>query len=139
GGRSRTGCCRPHGYRREPPPVPSRGSPGASLAAPGGTTRRPAPPRRGRPPGGTPQPAACGARWVSASLEAVADPTYSADQPGAGGVVLDLCPQALDRNVDQARVAQVVVAPHPLKEHLAREHLSRPSSHLQQESGLRCG
>src|SRR5205823_13678808 len=42
----------------------------------------------------------------------------------------------LHRHVDQARVAEVRVAPHAVEQQLAGEHLARPARQFQQEAEL---
>ena len=53
-----------------------------------------------------------------------------------GRLGLDLGAQALDRDVDQPRIAEVVVAPDLLQEELPREDLARSPGELGQEAEL---
>ena len=54
-------------------------------------------------------------------------------------MILDLDPQSPHVGIDEARVAEVVVAPHPLEQLLAREHGAGVVGELTQqpELGLR--
>src|SRR5262249_20377777 len=72
-------------------------------------------------------------------LQPVADPPHRHDELGVVGLVLDLHPQPADVGVDEAAVAEVVVAPHPLEELVAAQHHAGMVRELaqQQELGLR--
>src|SRR6185295_5715422 len=61
----------------------------------------------------------------------VAGAANGLDELRGGGVSLDLCPQALDRDIHETRVAEVVVAPHPVEEDVARQDLAGGASELQ--------
>ena len=54
-------------------------------------------------------------------LQPVADAPHGHDELGVVGVVLDLHPQPADVGVDEAAVAEVVVAPHPLEQLVAAD------------------
>src|SRR5690606_24333384 len=62
---------------------------------------------------------------LSARARTVTDPAHGCHDLGAVGVFLDLRAQPLNVHVDESRVRLVVVAPHLLEQHLAREHLLR--------------
>src|SRR5687768_7920475 len=55
------------------------------------------------------------------------------DQPRRCRIALDLRAETLNRNVNQARVTEVVVAPDEVEEQVARQHLARPASELEQQ------
>ena len=55
----------------------------------------------------------------------VAGPAHGQDQRRRGRVGLDLRPQPPDGDVDQPRVAEVVVAPDAVEQQVAGEHLAR--------------
>src|SRR6476469_969969 len=61
------------------------------------------------------------------------------DQLRRGGIRLDLRPQPLDRDVDQARVAKIVVAPDPVEENVAGQDLAGMADELEQEVELGAG
>ena len=63
-------------------------------------------------------------RIVSSARGLVAGPADGQDQLGDGGVGLDLGAQPADCDVDQPRIAQVVVAPDPIEQDVAAEHLA---------------
>ena len=58
---------------------------------------------------------------------------------GVVGVVLDLDAQAADVGVDQAAVAEVLVAPHPLEQLIARQHHAGVIGELAQQAELGLG
>ena len=58
------------------------------------------------------------------------------DEAGIGGVGLDLGAQPADVDVDQAPVAEVVIAPDPLEEMLAAQYLARVIGQLAQQAEL---
>ena len=58
---------------------------------------------------------------------------------GVVGLVLDLHPQPPDVGVDEAAVAEVVVAPDPFEELVAREHHAGVVGELAQQQELRLG
>src|SRR5207247_3172410 len=74
-----------------------------------------------------------------AGIEAIPDTANRLDQPRVRRISFDLRAQPLDGDVDEARVAEVVVVPDELEQELASEHLFRPARELQQEPELRCG
>ena len=55
------------------------------------------------------------------------------------GLVLDLHPQPADVGVDEAGVAEVVVAPHPFEQVVAREHGAGVVGELAQQAELGLG
>jgi len=67
-------------------------------------------------------PVAAVSATPAALTEAVADRPHGVDQSGA--LLAELGAQAPDVDVDGARAAVVLVAPHPRQQHLAREHLA---------------
>src|SRR5438034_5692307 len=73
----------------------------------------------------------------SGPVEPVTGATYGSNEAGVGRVHLDLGSKSLYGDVDEARIAQVVVTPDPLEQHLAGEHLARPARQLEQEPELR--
>src|SRR5690606_5399620 len=72
-------------------------------------------------------------------LQLVAETPDSHDVPGVGRVRLDLRAQPPDVDVDQAAVAEVAVAPHPLEQRLAAEHPARARRQLDEEAELGLG
>src|SRR6516164_7783696 len=69
----------------------------------------------------------------------VAHAPHGEDVLGDRGVGLDLGPQAPDVDVDEAAVAEVVVAPDAVEQLLAAEHLVGAGRELAQEAELRPG
>src|SRR5690349_8166420 len=61
------------------------------------------------------------------------------DQLGIDGVGLDLGPEPPDRDVDEARVAEIVVAPDPVEELVAGQDLAGSLGELYEEVELRPG
>src|SRR5205807_3851941 len=94
--------------------------------------------------GRTPQPAAAGAgpggrgdrACPLAPVQPVPDAADRRDEPRVRRVVLDLAAEALHRDVDQSRVAEVVVVPHALEEHLPSEDLPRAARQLEEQPEL---
>ena len=76
-------------------------------------------------------------RVTAGNGEAVAHAPDRLDQARRCGVGLDLRPQPLDGDIDEARVAQVVVAPDPLEQLLTAEHLAPVAGERQQQLELR--
>ena len=66
----------------------------------------------------------------------VADTAHRHHDRGTLGVLLDLGPQALDVNVDQAGIGRVLVAPHLAEQLLAGEDLPRRASQGDQQLEL---
>src|SRR5207253_10848918 len=69
-------------------------------------------------------------------IESIADAAYCVDQLRLLRIVLDLRAQPLHGDVDEARVAEVVVVPDQLEQQLARENLLRPARELEQQPEL---
>jgi hypothetical protein len=76
---------------------------------------------------------------VTVRDQAVPDAPHGDDQLGIVGVILDLHPQAADVGVDEPGVAEVLVAPHPLEELVAREHRAGVVGELAQQAELGLG
>ncbi len=76
---------------------------------------------------------------MASADEAVAEAAHGEDDLGLVGVILDLHPQAADVGVDKAGVTEVLVAPHPLEQVVARQHRTDVVGELveQTELGLR--
>src|SRR5215213_9158005 len=68
--------------------------------------------------------------------ELVPHSPYRLDEGRMGGVDLDLAPEALDADVDQAGVAQVGVVPDPLEKEGTGEHLPGTAGQLEQQTEL---
>src|SRR6266545_1720092 len=71
------------------------------------------------------------------SVEAVADPPHGLDRAGLLRVVLHLRAEALDSNVDEPGVSEVVVVPDALQQELASEDLARAPGELEQQPEFR--
>ena len=71
--------------------------------------------------------------------QAVADAAGGDDQRRFVGLILDLHPQAADVGVDEARIAEVLVAPHPLEQLIARQHRAGVVGELAQQPELGLG
>src|ERR1700728_3531811 len=78
----------------------------------------------------------CSARLTTSGDQLVAHSADREDVTGECWVRLDLGAQAPDVDVDQPAVAEVVVAPHPVEQLLAREHLVGVGRQLAEESEL---
>src|SRR5829696_1182930 len=72
-------------------------------------------------------------------LQAVAQPAHGHHVAWVGRIHLDLGAQAPDVYVDQAPVAEVPVAPHPVEQHLSAEDPTRVGRQLAQQSELGLG
>src|SRR6478672_6198739 len=66
----------------------------------------------------------------------VARSPHGLDQLRRRGIRLDLRPQPLDRDVDQARVAEIVVAPDPVEQDVAGQDLAGVPDELEQQVEL---
>src|SRR5262249_26104666 len=69
-------------------------------------------------------------------FQPVPDAADRGDEPRMRRVILDLAAQALDGDVHQPRVADVVVAPDPFQEQLPCEDLPRTPGQLEQQPEL---
>src|SRR3954453_6760005 len=78
--------------------------------------------------------------WPQGSADRlVARSTDRDDERGSRRIGLDLRAEAADRDIDEPRVAQVVVAPDPVEQRVAAQHLAGMARQLRQEVELRTG